>query len=92
MFAYAFAKAYNKGYLDQSYFEKAKHAFDGLIDGYIYFDDEGKVYLTRTVKVGTLNFNYSDGSYEYYISVDRRINDFKGVSALLYLAMALEYV
>jgi unsaturated rhamnogalacturonyl hydrolase len=91
MFAYAFAKGYKKGFLDESYFEKAKHAFDGFIKYFIYFDDEGKIYLTSTVKVGTLNFEYSDGSYEYYISVDRRINDFKGISALLYLTMAIEY-
>ncbi len=90
MFAYAFAKGFNEGYLNRYYLEKAKNAYNGLMNNYIYFDDEGRVYLTKTVKVGTLNINYSDGSYEYYISVDRRVNDFKGLTALLYLAMSLE--
>jgi unsaturated rhamnogalacturonyl hydrolase len=90
MFAYAFAKGFKEGYLNRSYLEKADKAYNGLINNYVYFDDAGKIYLTKTVKVGTLNFNYSDGSYEYYISVDRRLNDFKGLSALLYLAMTLE--
>ena len=91
MFAYAFAKGSKKGYLDPGYLSKARKAFQGLENNYLFFDDEGKVYLTGTVKVGTLNFKYSDGSYNYYISVDRRVNDFKGISALLYLSMALNY-
>jgi unsaturated rhamnogalacturonyl hydrolase len=92
MFAYAFTKGYKKGFLDKKYFEQAQKAFNGLINNNIYFDNEGKIYLTGTVKVGTLNFKSSDGSFGYYISVDRRTNDFKGLAALLYLSMALEYL
>jgi len=89
MFAYAFAKGATKGYLPDEYLQKAKEAFNSLINGYVYFDSEGRFYLTETVYVGTLNFKNSDGSYNYYINIDRRINDFKGVAAFLYLAMAL---
>ncbi|MFN8209060.1 MAG: glycoside hydrolase family 88 protein [Bacteroidales bacterium] len=90
MFAYAFAKGAKKGYLPGEYLHKAEEAFNSLIKGYVYFDSEGRFYLTETVYVGTLNFKNSDGSYEYYINVDRRINDFKGVGAFLYLAMVLD--
>ncbi|HAM99915.1 MAG TPA: glycosyl hydrolase family 88 [Marinilabiliales bacterium] len=89
MFAYAYAKGATKGYLPGEYLQKAKEAFNSLINDYIYFDSQGRFYLTETVYVGTLNFKNSDGSYNYYINTDRRINDFKGVAAFLYLAMAL---
>jgi unsaturated rhamnogalacturonyl hydrolase len=91
MIAYAYLEGFQEGILDKSYCEKAMKAFRGLINNNIYFDNEGKIYLLGTVKVGTLNFKSSDGSYQYYISVDRRVNDFKGVAALLYLTMAFEY-
>lgn len=92
MFAYAFLKGYKKGYLSQDYEASALKAYQGLKDQFIFFDDEGKLYVTGTVMVGTLNEEYSDGSYEYYISVDRRVNDFKGLSALFYLAICDEYM
>jgi unsaturated rhamnogalacturonyl hydrolase len=90
MFAYAFAKGAIKGYLPGEYLQKAEDAFNSMINEYVYFDSEGRFYLTETVYVGTLNFKNSDGSYNYYVNVDRRINDFKGVSAFLYLSMALD--
>jgi unsaturated rhamnogalacturonyl hydrolase len=90
MFAYAFVKGARLGYLDMEYYEKGQTAFEGLLRDYCYLDQGGRFYLTGTVKVGTLNFKNSDGSYAYYTGVDRRVNDFKGLSALLYLAMELK--
>jgi unsaturated rhamnogalacturonyl hydrolase len=90
MFAYAFAKGFQKGYLGPEYLAKASGAFKGLIAKEVYFDDQDKIYLTGTVKVGTLNLKVSKGDYDYYINVDRRINDFKGIAALMYLALTLE--
>lgn len=91
MFAYAFLKGYKRGLLDISFKTIALKAFNGLKNNYLYFDEEGKIYLTGTVKVGTLNFKSSDGSYSYYVSVDRRVNDFKGIASLLYLTMEMEF-
>jgi unsaturated rhamnogalacturonyl hydrolase len=91
MFAYAYMKGYNYGLLNNSYHEKALKAFEGLKKKYLYFDVKGNIYLTGTVKVGTLNSKISDGSYNYYISVDRRINDFKGLATLLYFCIEMEY-
>jgi len=90
MIAYAYAKGYAKGYLGTEYHDKAKKAFEGLKNNEVYFDDQGKFYLSGTVKVGTLNLKVSKGDFNYYIGVDRRINDFKGVAAFMYLAIALE--
>ncbi len=92
MFAYSFLKAYKKGYLPERFKLSAEKAFNGLKQRFVYFDKEGKIYLTGTVKVGTLNEETSNGSYEYYVSVDRRVNDFKGIGALLYLAITDEYL
>jgi unsaturated rhamnogalacturonyl hydrolase len=89
MFAYAFAKGVKKGYLGNEYLQKANNAFNGLVENEVFFDDQGKIYLNGTVKVGTLNLRVSKGDYDYYIGVDRRINDFKGVAAFLYLALIL---
>lgn len=90
MIAYAYAKGYLKGYLGAEYLNKAKKAFDGLKKNEIYFDDQGRFYLNGTVKVGTLNVRVSKGDFNYYVGVDRRMNDFKGVAAFMYLAIALE--
>lgn len=92
MFAYSYLKGVRMGYLEKEYEHLALKAFEGMKKHFIFFDDDQRIYLTGTVKVGTLNTDYSDGSYNYYVSVDRRINDFKGVSALLYLAIADEFL
>lgn len=90
MFAYSLAKGYRKGYLEKSYYDKAQKAFDGLKQDYIYFDDSGKLYLEQTVKVGTLNPKSSKGDFDYYVAVERRINDYKGLASLLYASLELK--
>lgn len=92
MFAYAFVKGNKMGYLPDKFKESGEKAYRSILENLVLFDDSGGFYLTGTVKVGTLNIEVSNGSYEYYISVDRRVNDFKGVAALLYLAIADEYL
>jgi unsaturated rhamnogalacturonyl hydrolase len=92
MIAYAFLKAYKMGYLPEKFSISAQKAYEGIKKHFIYFDDAGKIYVTGTVKVGTLNEEVSNGSYDYYVSVDRRVNDFKGVAALLYLAEVDEFM
>lgn len=90
MFAYAFAKGFNRGALDKSYLTAAQKAFDALKDQYIYFDDGGRVYLDGIVKVGSLNVKTSRGDLDYYVSTERRMNDYKGMGALLHLAQELD--
>jgi unsaturated rhamnogalacturonyl hydrolase len=90
MFAYAFAKGQRKGYLDASFTSIAKKAYKGLTDRYLYTDVENKLYLDQTVKVGTLNPKFSRGDFEYYVTTERRINDYKGLAALLYASIELD--
>lgn len=90
MFAYAFAKGSRLGYLDQPYRDAATQAFDALLRGYVYTDDAGNLHLDRTVKIGTLNPKTSKGDFAYYISTECRLDDYKGLGALLHAAIELK--
>jgi unsaturated rhamnogalacturonyl hydrolase len=90
MFAYGFAKGFNKGILDKTYLSAAQKVFVSLQRDYIFIDDEGRVYFDGTAKTVTLNTKVSKGDLDYYVSTERRVNDYKGLGALLYLSMELD--
>lgn len=90
MFAYAFAKGHNNGILDKTYLAAAQKAFETLKKDYIFFDDNGRLYMDGIVKVGSLNTQISKGDLDYYVSTERRVNDYKGLGALLYLTQELD--
>lgn len=92
MFTYAFAKGNRLGLLDDEYLKAAQEAYQSLLKDYIVFDDQGILYLNRTVKIGTLNPKGSKGDFDYYISTECRINDYKGLAALLYASLELDKV
>lgn len=90
MFIYSFAKGANNGWLDKKFFGIAKESFQGLLDNLVK-TEEGKYYLTNVVSVGGLGGKpFRNGSFEYYISEPKRINDFKGYGPLLLAAVELE--
>ncbi|CAG0968379.1 partial Unsaturated rhamnogalacturonyl hydrolase YteR, partial [Anaerolineae bacterium] len=91
MFTYAFARAVQRGWLDPSYGEAAKKAFAGITAKLITVTPEGFVDLHETCRSAGLGGKpYRDGSFAYYISEPRRLNDFKGVGPFLLAAIALE--
>lgn len=90
MFTYAFAKGFNKGLLDKSFMEASQKAFTAIQSRYVYQDENGDVHLDQAVKVGSLNMKNSKGDYDYYISCERRLDDFKGLAAWLYASMELK--
>ncbi len=91
MFIYAFAKGANKGYLDKKYFKIARESFDAVQKYLITTDEEGTIYLNDVVSVSGLGGKpYRDGSFEYYISEPKRVNDFKGYGPLILAAIELE--
>ena len=54
-------------------------------------DSQGLIYLNNVCSVGGLGGNpYRDGSFEYYISEPRRINDFKGYGPFILAAIEIE--
>lgn len=91
MFAYAFAKGANKGYLNKKYREIAADTFESIIKNHVKVDKNGFVNLLNTCAGAGLGGNpYRDGSFEYYISEPTRKNDFKGYGPLLMAAIELE--
>ena len=89
MFTYAFAKGYHKNLLDKTYGDAAERAYAALISNYVYADSRGDIHLDQGVKVGSLNPKNSKGDYLYYISSERRLDDYKGLAALLYASIEL---
>jgi unsaturated rhamnogalacturonyl hydrolase len=90
MFCYAFAKGFNKKLLDKSYHDASEKAFSSIIGKYIYVDASGDIHLDQGVKVGSLNIKNSKGDYPYYITSERRLDDYKGLAALLYSSIELK--
>ena len=90
MLAFDFAIGNRLGVLESTYRDAAQQAFNSLINNYVFFDDKGILYLDRTVKIGTLNPKGSKGDFDYYIGTECRINDYKGLAALLYASLELD--
>jgi unsaturated rhamnogalacturonyl hydrolase len=90
MFIYAFAKGSNKGYLTSEYYEVANESFQSLQNNFIT-NKNGVINLTNICAGAGLGGNpYRDGSYNYYIHEQTRINDFKGYGPLLLASLELE--
>lgn len=84
MFMYSYAKAVNKGYIDQKYRRIAEKAYDGLMKELIVENEDGTLTLTQCCSVGGLGGHpYRDGSFEYYISEKIRDNDSKATGPFI---------
>ncbi len=91
MFTYAFTKGTAKGYLAKKYLEAARAAFAGLLKYSVVAGTDGYPTLTNTCAGAGLGGRpYRDGSYDYYVSVPRVDNDFKGVGPFILAALELE--
>lgn len=91
MFAYAFAKGANKGYLPAKYKKLANKAFDGLTNVLIKkVDEDGGITLTNCCQVAGLGGTpYRDGSYEYYVNERKKDNDPKATGPFILAALEL---
>jgi unsaturated rhamnogalacturonyl hydrolase len=90
MFVYSFAKGYNKGYLNDKYFNIARTSFNSLQKNFIV-EEKGLLNLTNICAGAGLGGNpYRDGSYDYYIHESKRTNDFKGYGPLLLASLEIE--
>ena len=90
MYIYAFAKGYNKGYLNSDYFRIAEESFISLQNNFIT-NENGLLNLTNVCAGAGLGGSpYRDGSYNYYIHEPIRINDFKGYGPLILASIELE--
>jgi unsaturated rhamnogalacturonyl hydrolase len=90
MFAYAFAKGANKGYLPAKFKKIANKAFDGLTTRLMKVDADGSVTLTQACQVAGLGGTpYRDGSYEYYVNEKKKDNDPKATGPFILAALEL---
>lgn len=90
MFAYAFAKGANKGYLPKVYKNHATKAFDGLTRDLMQVTPEGYTILTQTCAVAGLGGKpFRDGSYDYYINERKKDNDPKATGPFILAAIEL---
>ncbi|WP_418262159.1 glycoside hydrolase family 88/105 protein [Flavobacterium faecale] len=90
MFAYAYAKGANKGYLPAKFKVLANKAFDGLTNDLVKLGDNGEVILTQACAVAGLGGKpYRDGSYEYYVNERKKDNDPKATGPFILAALEL---
>lgn len=82
MMAYAMLKGARLGVLGGSYAVKGKKTFDGIMDQYLIFTEEGLNLggICLVAGLGPENDLRRDGSYEYYTSEPVVENDAKGVA------------
>ncbi len=91
MFNYTFIKGANKGYLGKEYVEIATNTFKALIKYHVEIEKNGYInYLNTCAGAGLGGNPYRDGSFEYYMSVPTKKNDFKGYGPFLYTAIELD--
>ncbi|SNR30864.1 glycoside hydrolase family 88/105 protein [Lutibacter flavus] len=91
MFAYAYAKGVNKGYLSSSFKDVARRAFNGLITQLIKVDEDGEIHITQVCGSAGLGGNpYRDGSFEYYIGEKIKIDNSHGLGPFILAALELD--
>ncbi len=91
MFTYFILKSVRKGYISNNYFENAKKAYYGIIREFIEVDENALLNLKGTVYVSGLGGDkLRDGSYDYYISEPKQVNNLLGIGAFLMASSEME--
>lgn len=82
MLAYAMLKGARLGVLDKRYAAKGRKTFDGIMEKYLTFTENGLDLdgICLVAGLGPEDNRRRDGSYEYYISEPVVRNDAKGVA------------
>jgi unsaturated rhamnogalacturonyl hydrolase len=91
MFAYALAKGANNGYLHKKYLKISKDVFEGLLKNSAKIEKKSYINLYNICRSAGLGGTpYRDGSFEYYISEPKRMNDIKGYGPFIIAALELD--
>lgn len=97
MFIYFFAKMNRLGFLDDSYLEAARKAYNGMLKHSVTMSDEGQLYLHHTCKSAGLGRAadenpYRPADFEYYTTGEPVVTDnLHGVSPFISACIELEY-
>ncbi len=91
MIVYAAAKALKAGLLEENWRDFVKKSYQGLVDEFVFYTEEGWINLIRNCEVAGLGGeDKRDGSFVYYISEPIITNDFKGYGAFLQATVVME--
>ncbi len=91
MFAYAFARGANSGFLPKAFLARARSVFRGMLQNMVSIGPDSLVNLHHTCRgAGLGGVPYRDGSIGYYLSEAQRTNDMKGYGPFLLAAIELE--
>lgn len=91
MFIYMWVKGGLKGYLDNSYLEKGKIAYDQFVKQFITDNPDGTINITDCCSVAGLGGKDNrNGSYAYYISEPVRENDPKATGPFILTSLLLD--
>ena len=90
MFVYAFAKGAQKGYLNKKFYKIAENSYKGILDNFIKVDKDGLMNILHTCEGAGLGGKpYRDGSFEYYVNVPQRTNDYKSIGPFILASIEL---
>jgi unsaturated rhamnogalacturonyl hydrolase len=90
MFAYAMAKAINKGFLPSSYKQTLLKAYDGILKQFITIDENGLPHIHHSCSgAGLGGTPYRPGTYEYYVNEPQRSDDLKTIGPLISLFLEM---
>lgn len=91
MFAYFLLKGAANGYLTDTDKDNGVRAYEGMLQEFVKEEADGSLSLTNICGVAGLGGNpYRDGSYEYYIGEEIRVNDPKGVGPFILASLQYE--
>lgn len=92
MFIYSWIKGAQKGYLDSSYLQKGKQAYEQFVQHFTKTEADGTWSITSCCSVSGLggDKNYRDGSFDYYISELVRDNDPKAIGPFIMTSILLD--
>lgn len=87
MFTYAIAKGVRLGALDMEFMDVARKGYAGLLEQIISIDSDGLVHVNDVCRSAGLGGTpYRDGTYEYYVTTDRVVDDAHGIGSFLLAA------
>jgi unsaturated rhamnogalacturonyl hydrolase len=93
MFVAATLKGIRLNLIPDSYLEKAKTGYKGILEQFVRKDENGLMkYIQAVSGAGLGGVPYRDGSYEYYILEPKRDNDLKAVGPFIQAALETEFL
>ena len=93
MFVAAALKGIRLKLIPETYLEKVKFGYKGILEQFVRKDENGLMkYIQAVSGAGLGGVPYRDGSYEYYVLEPKRDNDLKAVGPFIQAALEIEFL